>query len=137
MADIRNLFMYHGAEHKAVHTWEKYKDFKKLTPKKTHEFKTLHPKCGTSFLLFVVFISLLVYLLIPMQTNFWMNYVYKLLLLPVIIGLSYEFLKLTAKYEKSWIMKILMQQGLLMQKLTTSMPTDLQAEVALDALNML
>ncbi len=134
LSDIRNLFMYHGAEHKAVHTWEKYKDFKKLTPKKTHEFKTLHPRCGTSFLLFVVFISLLVYLLIPMQTNFWMNYVYRLLLLPVIIGLSYEFLKLTAKYENSWIMRILMQPGLLMQKLTTSKPSDLQAEVALHSL---
>lgn len=132
--DIRNLFMYHGAEHKAVHTWEKYKDFKKLTPKKTHEFKTLHPRCGTSFLLFVVFISLLVYLLIPMQTYFWMNYIYRLLLLPVIIGLSYEFLKLTAKYENSFIMKILMQPGLLMQKLTTSKPSDMQIEVALHSL---
>jgi uncharacterized protein YqhQ len=134
MADIRILFRYHGAEHKVVHTWEKYKDFKKLIPKKTHEFKTLHPRCGTSFLLFVVFTSLIVYMLIPFQTNFWINYVYRLSLLPLIIGLSYEFLKLTAKYEKSFIMKLLMQPGLLMQRLTTSMPTDKQVEVALDSL---
>ncbi len=133
-SDIKNLFMYHGAEHRSVHCWEKYKDFKNLTVANTQKFRSLHPRCGTSFLLFVIFISLIVYLLIPMQTYFWMNYLYRLLLLPVIIGLSYEFLKLTAKYEKSWIMKVLMQPGLLMQKLTTSDPTDAQAEVAIHSL---
>ncbi len=133
-SDIRNLFMYHGAEHRSVHCWEKYKDFKKVTVANTQKFKSLHPRCGTSFLLFVVFVSLIVYLLIPMQTYFWMNYLYRLLLLPLIIGLSYEFLKLTAKYEHAFIMKILMQPGLLMQKLTTSNPTDAQVEVAIHSI---
>ncbi len=133
-SDIKNLFMYHGAEHRSVHSWEKYKDFKKLTVANTQKFKSLHPRCGTSFLLFVIFVSLLVYLLIPMQTYFWLNYLYRLLLLPVIIGLSYEFLKLTAKYEKSFIMKILMQPGLLMQRLTTSNPSNEQVEVAIHSL---
>ncbi len=133
-SDIKNLFMYHGAEHRSVHSWEKYKDFKKLNVSNTQKFKSLHPRCGTSFLLFVIFISLLVYLLIPMQTYFWLNYLYRLLLLPVIIGVSYEFLKFTAKHENTWIMKLLIQPGLLMQKLTTSDPTDAQVEVAIDSL---
>lgn len=134
LSDIKNLFMYHGAEHKAVHCWEKYKNFKDLTVKNAQEFKTLHSRCGTSFMLFVVFISLLVYMLIPMQTYFWMNYLYRILLLPIIIGVSYEFLKITSKNEKSWILKLMMQPGLLMQKLTTSEPTNKQVSVAIHSL---
>jgi len=134
MSDIKNLFMYHGAEHKSVYCWEKFKDVKYLTVDKAKKFSTLHPRCGTSFLLFVVFFSLLVYMLIPFGTSFWTNYLYRILLLPVIIGISYEFLKLSAKKTDSFIMKILMQPGLLMQRLTTSEPTHAQLEVALDSL---
>ncbi len=132
--DIKTLFMCHGAEHKAVHVWDKFHDIKKLTLKNAKKFTTLHPRCGTSFLLFVVFVSLLVYLLIPMSAGFWTNYLFRILLLPVIIGLSYEFLKLTAKHQDFFIMKILMQPGLLMQKISTSAPTDKQLEVALHSL---
>jgi len=132
--DIKTLFMYHGAEHKSVHVWDKFHDIKKLTLNNAKKFTTLHPRCGTSFLLFVVFVSLLVYLLIPMSAGFWTNYLFRILLLPVIIGLSYEFLKLTAKHQDSFIMKILMQPGLLMQKISTSEPTDKQLGVALHSL---
>jgi uncharacterized protein YqhQ len=134
MPDIKNLFMYHGAEHKSVHAWEHYKNFKQLTVKNTQKFKTLHPRCGTSFLLFVVFASLIVYMLIPITFSFWMNYLFRILLLPFIIGLSYEFLKFSSKYEKSFIMKLLILPGLLMQKITTSEPTNKQVEVALNSL---
>ncbi len=134
MSDIKALFMYHGAEHKSVYCWEKFKDIKHLTVKNAKKFSTLHPRCGTSFLLFVVFFSLLIYMLIPFGTSFWVNYLYRLMLLPLIIAVSYEFLKLTAKNTDSFIMKILMQPGLLMQKLTTSEPTNPQLEVALDSL---
>ena len=133
-SDIKHLFMYHGAEHKSVHCWEKYKNFKNLNIINTQKFKTLHPRCGTSFLLFVVFTSLVVYLLIPIQFGLWQNFGIRLLLLPLIVGLSYEFLKITAKHEHTWIMRALMQPGLLMQKLTTSSPTDDQAEVAIHSL---
>jgi len=114
--------------------FSKFHDIKKLTLKNAKKFSTLHPRCGTSFLLFVVFVSLLVYLLIPIGTSFWTNYLFRILLLPIIIGLSYEFLKVTAKHDKSFIMKILMQPGLLMQRISTSPPTDKQLEVALHSL---
>ncbi len=131
--DMKTLFQYHGAEHKAVHCWENYKDIKKLTYKHAKKFTTLHPRCGTSFILFVIILSILIYMLIPYNANFWMKYLYRILLLPVIIGVSYEILKLSSK-TNNIILKIISQPGLLMQKITTTEPSKEQLEVALDSI---
>lgn len=127
--DIRQVFQYHGAEHKVVHCYE---DKKKLTVKNCKPYSTLHPRCGTAFIFIVLIISILVFTLIRFP-NFWYKFLGRLILLPVVAGISYEILRLGGKYKKSKIMKIIISPGLLLQKITTKKPTDKQIEVAIAA----
>jgi len=131
MKDIKRVFQYHGAEHKAINCLEAKK---KLTVDNTREFSTLNPRCGTSFLLFVILISIFVYIFIPMNFSFWAKFSLRLLLLPVIAGMSYELLKLASKYSESRLFHAVSAPGLWMQKLTTKEPDDKQLEVALFSL---
>ncbi len=130
-ADIKRTFMYHGAEHKAVHCYEHKK---KLTVDNARPYSTIHPRCGTSFILLVLAISIIVYIFLPLDVSFWVKYGLRLLLLPVIAGISYEVLKLSAKYQNNIFLKLIMAPGLALQKLTTNEPTDDQLEVALFSL---
>jgi len=130
-ADIKRTFMYHGAEHKAVHCYESGKE---LIVKNCRKFSTIHPRCGTSFILLVLGISIIVYIFLPLDISIWSKYGLRLLLLPVIAGISYEVLKLSAKYQKNIILKLIMAPGLALQRLTTNEPTDDQIEVALFSL---
>lgn len=130
MEDIQRVFQYHGAEHKTIHAYEAGEE---LTPENARKYSTLHPRCGTSFLLFVMVISILVFSLTG-ETGLWMRLLSRILLLPVVAGVSYEFLKLTGKYQHIWLMRLLSLPGLYLQKLTTRQPDDSQLEVAIFAL---
>lgn len=131
--DVRRTFQYHGAEHKTVYCHEH--DLP-LTPANAQQFSTLHPRCGTSFLLIVFVISIILFTLIGYQGN---SFVWRLLsrlaLLPVVAGVSYETLKGLAHSERL-IAKILRWPGLQMQRLTTRPPTDEMVECAIVAMNV-
>ncbi|MBU4242439.1 MAG: DUF1385 domain-containing protein [Nanoarchaeota archaeon] len=130
MKDVKRVFMYHGAEHKAVNCYEAGKE---LTVKNASKFSTVHKRCGSSFILLVLFISILVYILLPMEVSFWVKYGLRILLLPLIAGLAYEVLKLNAKRD-NLLLKAFVRPGLWLQKLTTKEPNEKQLEVALFAL---
>ena len=129
MEDIKTLFRYHGAEHKTIHCFENGLE---LTPENAKQFYTLHPRCGTSFLMFVFIISLLLFSLLGWP-NVWLRILSRILLLPVIAGVSYELLKCAGRSDTPLI-RILSYPGLMMQRLTTAEPTREQLEVAIVAL---
>ncbi len=126
MKDIRTVFQYHGAEHKCIHAFEKGLP---LTVENCKPFYTLHPRCGTSFLMFVMVISLILFSLLGWPNLFW-RITSRLLLLPVIAGLSYELLRWAGR-SSGILVKILSLPGLYLQKLTTMEPDDQQLEVAI------
>ncbi len=129
MEDIRNVFRYHGAEHKCIHCFENGLE---LTPANCQTFYTLHPRCGTSFLMFVMVISLILFSLLGWPNLFW-RITSRLLLLPVVAGLSYELLRWAGRSDNI-VVKILSMPGLYLQKITTAEPTDEHLEVAIAAM---
>lgn len=129
MKDIQTVFQYHGAEHKCIHCYENGLE---LTPEECKPFETLHPRCGTSFLMFVMVISLLLFSLLGWPNLFW-RIASRLLLIPVIAGLSYELLRWAGRSD-SITVKIVSMPGLLLQKLTTKEPDEKQLEVAIAAM---
>lgn len=129
MEDIRNVFRYHGAEHKCIHCFENGLE---LTPANCQTFYTLHPRCGTSFLMFVMVISLILFSLLGWPNLFW-RIASRLLLLPVVAGLSYELLRWAGRSDNI-VVKILSIPGLYLQKLTTAEPADAHLEVAIAAM---
>lgn len=131
MKDIQRVFQYHGAEHKAVHCYE---EKKKLNVKNCKKYSTAHLRCGTSFLIIVLIISILVFSLITNKT-FLIKFLSRIFLIPVIIGISYEILKILDKYQKNFLIKLIATPGLWVQSLTTKEPDDRQIEVAIKALN--
>jgi len=128
--EIRRVFEYHGAEHKVVFNFESGKP---VTVENAQSFTTFHPRCGTSFLLVVMVISMLLYMLIPFQ-GFGMKLVSRIILLPVITGLSYELIRFAAKRRGSFL-ALLTAPGLWLQRITTKPPSNDQAEVAICALD--
>ncbi len=131
MKDIRRVFAYHGAEHKAVHTWEAREE---LTVDRARAKSTLHPRCGTSFLLFVMVVSILVFSIVPNGWPFWTKALSRIVFLPLIAGFSYELIRLTGKFPRFWLFKPLIWPGLGLQLLTTRQPDDSMLEVSLRAL---
>ena len=129
--DIHRVFMYHGAEHKVVFNYERRLP---LTVENARAQSRLHPRCGTSFLLFVLLVSILVFALIPKTAPFLVKFGGRLLLVPVIAGLSYEVLRLTARRRAAPLFAALVFPGLMRQKITTQEPTDDMLEVAIVAL---
>ncbi len=128
MNDIHRVFQYHGAEHKCIHCFESGKD---LTPENCQEFYTLHPRCGTSFLVFVLVISLIVFSFLGWP-NLALRIISRLLLIPFIAGVSYEVLKWAGRSD-NWFIKIISIPGLYLQKLTTAQPDNEQLEIAIAA----
>lgn len=128
MKDIHRVFQYHGAEHKCIHCFESGRE---LTPDNCQEFYTLHPRCGTSFLVFVLVISLIVFSFLGWP-NLALRIVSRLLLIPFIAGISYEVLKWAGKSD-NWFIKIISIPGLYLQKLTTAQPDNEQLEIAIAA----
>jgi len=132
MKDIRRVFEYHGAEHKAIAAYEAGID---LTVENAKRYSCIHPRCGTSFLLAVVVLSIIVFSLIPGAWPLWAKAASRVVLLPVIAGLSYEFIKYTAKKRGHPLIELVIQPGLWLQRLTAREPSGDQIEVAIRALN--
>lgn len=129
MGDIKTVFRYHGAEHKTIHCFENGLE---LTPENAKQFYTLHPRCGTSFLMFVMVIAVLAHALMGWP-NVWVRILSRILVLPLIAGLSYELLKWAGRSDNI-IVKVLSIPGLYLQKLTTEEPGRKQLEVAIAAM---
>ena len=131
LKDIRRVFEYHGAEHKTVFTWEKGMD---LTPDNATVQKRQHPRCGTSFLMVVMLVAIVLFSVIKFDA-LWMNLVIRILLMPLVAGLSYEVIRYAAKKESGAIFKLMTMPGLWLQNITTQEPDQEQLEVAIRALD--
>ena len=127
---LRRLFEYHGAEHKSIHAFEAGLE---LEPDNVMRFSPLHPRCGTSFLLIVMVLAIIVFTFVGTPGILWLV-VSRLVGIPLIVGLSYEVIKYAGKHKDSAFMKTVMYPGLLLQRLTTREPDASQIEVAIKAL---
>lgn len=125
----KKLFQYHGAEHKSIACLEAKK---KLNVGNVKQFSRFHPRCGTSFIFIVLILSIILFSLV--EGSWWIKLASRILLLPVIAGLSYEILKFSAKYRNNWLLKIGIAPGLWLQRLTTKEPTEKQIEIGIAAL---
>ena len=132
MKDIRRVFEYHGAEHMAIAAHEAGVE---LTVENARRYSRIHPRCGTSFLIAVIALSILVFSLIPGAWPIWAKGLFRIALLPIIAGLGYEFIKYSSKQCGSPLISGLMRPGLWLQRLTTRDPSDDQIEVAIRSLN--
>ncbi|MEA2490232.1 MAG: hypothetical protein QOH21_2024 [Acidobacteriota bacterium] len=131
MDDIKRVFQYHGAEHKTVYTFEANES---LTVENARTKSTLHPRCGTSFLMFVMAISILVFSLIPSSAMFAIKFGARVVLIPLIAGLAYEVIRFSARHLKNPVCKVLVRPGMWLQRITTKEPDDKQLEIAIIAL---
>lgn len=129
MPDIKRTFEYHGAEHKSIACYEAGAE---LTPENAARYTRLHPRCGTSFIFVVMIISILVFSILP-WSNVLLRFALQLVFLPVVIGLSFEFIMYAGKHDNI-LTKLLSAPGLAMQKITTREPSLEQLEVALTSL---
>jgi uncharacterized protein YqhQ len=128
--DIRRVYQYHGAEHKTVFAFE---DGKPLETAEVQKYSTYHPRCGTSFLMTVMLISIGFYMLVPF-TTFWARFASRIALLPVIAGVSYEIIRFAAKHRGS-LFALMTAPGLWLQRITTQPPSDEMAQCAITALD--
>jgi len=130
MRDIRRVYEYHGAEHKTVFAFENGDPMQTTAVQK---YSTFHPRCGTSFLMTVMIISIVFYIAIPV-TTFWARFGIRIALLPLIAGVSYEIIRFAARHRGS-LFAFITAPGLWLQRITTQPPSDDQAECAIVALN--
>jgi uncharacterized protein YqhQ len=128
--DIRRIYEYHGAEHKTVFAFE---NGDPLTTGAVQKYSTFHPRCGTSFLMTVMLISIGFYMLVPF-TTFWARFASRIALLPIIAGVSYEIIRFAAKHRGS-LFALMTAPGLWLQRITTKPPSDEQAQCAITALD--
>jgi uncharacterized protein YqhQ len=131
--DIRRVFGYHGAEHKAINAYEAGDE---LTVEGVERNSVVHPRCGTAFLLMVVVVSILVFALLG-RPPLLLRIVSRVVLIPVIAGIAYEFIKFSAAHQKHWLMRLLIAPGLWLQSFTTRPPEAPMLEVAIAALKRL
>ena len=129
--DIKRIFQYHGAEHKTIQAYENNEELK---PEKVKKYSTKHVRCGTSFLFIVMIVAIFVFAFLGKQPIIW-RIISRILLIPVIAGISYELIKLAGKFSKNKIVNILFYPGLLLQKITTREPDIGQIEVAINSFN--
>jgi len=130
LPDIRRVFEYHGAEHKVVHAYEAGDP---LTPESAEKFSAAHMRCGTTFVLVVLVISVLIFSLFG-RPALWLRIVERLAIIPLVAAISYEIIKMAGKHENSLVVRVIMAPGLWLQRLTTRKPDTEQLEVAIDAL---
>jgi uncharacterized protein YqhQ len=128
--DIRRVFQYHGAEHKTVFTWEAGLP---LTVDNARPQPRQHPRCGTSFLMVVMLVSIVLFSVIKFDSLLF-NFLVRLALMPLVAGISYEIIRLSAKKESGWFFKMMTRPGVWLQNITTQEPDDQQLEVAIEAL---
>jgi uncharacterized protein YqhQ len=127
--EIKRVFQYHGAEHKTINCFEHEEP---LVVENVQKYGTLHPRCGTSYMLLVIFISILLFSLLGWNPSWFTRIGLRLLMLPVVAGVAYEFLKFAAKAD-SLFFRIIRWPGMMLQKLTTANPDDSMVEVAIVA----
>src|SRR5437867_5727070 len=130
LPDLRRVFQYHAAEHKAINAYEAGEE---LTPETVQRYSLIHPRCGTAFLLWVMVVSVFVYALIGRPIWYWLI-VSRIVLLPVIAGLAYELIRFAGKHSENRILMTVLAPGLWLQRLTTREPTLDQLEVSIRAL---
>jgi uncharacterized protein YqhQ len=130
MKEMRRVFEYHGAEHKVVYTWEAGEA---LTVENARRKSRLHPRCGTSFLMIVMLVSIIAFSIVKFDSLF-LNFAVRLLLMPVIAGVSYEIIRASARSRAQWFFAVITRPGLWLQNITTKEPDDGQLEVAIYAL---
>ena len=130
MKDIQRVFQYHGAEHKTIFAYE-YGD--ELTVENVKKHTRFHPRCGTSFLVLVMIVSVIVFFFVPSADNVWMKILWRICLLPIVAGISYELIKYAGKCS-NWFTRMLSTPGVWLQHLTTKEPDDSMIEVAIAAL---
>ena len=128
-SEFKRILMYHGADHKAINAYEAGVP---LDVENVKRYSRLHPRCGTSFLFIVLIISIVLFSIMP-SLDFYYRIAYRIALIPVIAGISYELLRLSGKYRDSPVVKVLVAPGLLFQRLTTKEPTDDMLEVSVKA----
>lgn len=128
--DIKRFFAYHGAEHKAIKVYERGEE---LVPENSHKLDTSHVRCGTSFVLYVLVLSILAFSLLGVEGWLYML-ASRVVVIPLVAGLAFEFIMWSARNEKNQLVKVLVWPGLQMQKLTTREPTDDMVEVAMASL---
>ena len=128
--DIRTVFAYHGAEHKTINAYEHHVA---LEPDPVAKFSTAHVRCGTSFLFAVMIIAIVVFSLVG-SPDIWLRIVSRIVLIPVIAAVGYEFTRFSARYADNRIVRVLFLPGLALQKMTTRQPNNSQIEVAISAL---
>jgi len=138
MSDVKRLFQYHGAEHKTVYNFESGKN---LNIKNAQKFPTQHPRCGTSFMFIIMIVAILsfsvldsILILFVGEIQVWMRLIMHIPFMPLVAGVGYEVLKLTAKHRNNILFQMLAQPGLWLQNITTQSPDDSQVEVAIAAL---
>lgn len=129
MNEVKTLFKYHGAEHKTIYCYEEKRE---LTVENVRTYSRFHPRCGTSFIFIVLLLGIFIFSFI--QGSLWVKLISRILLLPVIAGIGYELIKLSGKFSKNFIVKILIAPGLWLQRITTKEPSDKQLEVGIAAL---
>ncbi len=130
--DIRRVFMYHGAEHKTIACYEADDP---LTPQNAMKHSRLHPRCGTNYLFLVMAVSIVFFAVVGWNESIWLRLLSRLIFLPVVAGLSYEVLKLAAKYD-NLLTKIIRAPGMALQYITTREPTEDMLEVAIASFNL-
>ena len=130
MAEIRRVFMYHGAEHMTVHAQERMDP---LEVSAVRKYSTAHPRCGTAFLLVVMIMAIIVFAFVP-RDPFWWLIVSRVVLIPVITGLSYELIRFSGRHAGNPLVRLITAPSLALQALTTRPPEDDQIEVAIAAM---
>jgi uncharacterized protein YqhQ len=130
LPDLRRVFQYHAAEHKAINAYEAGSE---LTPERVQKFSLLHPRCGTAFLLWVMVIGIFVFAFVGQPAWYWLI-TSRILLLPVIAGIAYELIRFAGKHQSNPLLMTLLAPGLWLQRLTTRQPTLDQIEVSIRAL---
>jgi len=130
LPDLRRVFQYHAAEHKAINAYEAGEE---LTPERVQRFSLIHPRCGTAFLLWVMVIAIFVFAFFGRPAWYWLI-VTRVLLLPVIAGIAYELIRFAGKHQSNTYLMAMLAPGLWLQRLTTRQPTLDQIEVSIQAL---
>jgi len=131
MKDIRRVFEYHGAEHKVINTFEAGQE---LTFENINKYGTIHQRCGTSFILLLIVLSIFLFAFLGWHNAWYLRVGSRLLLLPVLAGLAYEGIRFAGKHRDSVLVNAILSPGLLLQKITTRQPDDKQIEVAVKSL---